>query len=249
MGYSSFLSCDKRRSRQQYVKKDKTRNPKKKQYGKKRKQKYKRVGLCIIFRKTNQMLFLHKRKLLHIAQNKLEIPSGKREKNDMDPRDTMIREAHEELLLNVDNNLIGGSRVKVPLHLKLYWKRILQRKNIVKTYDFTEKETKANDITIGVLFTDEDIPDYNLNAEHKQIFANVSNLFFGGNCIEKRYLPYAQWDNCISQNEKKHHLWKYLEAYDIELINIDDIYVHKNMNFRPFWKHMIPIIQHLQQQI
>tara|TARA_B110000285_G_scaffold108647_1_gene123319 strand:- start:584 stop:1156 length:573 start_codon:yes stop_codon:yes gene_type:complete len=190
------------------------------------------------------MLFLRKRKHLRIASDKLEIPSGKKEVFDREPKDTMIREAREELLINVSKTKLGNARIDIPQELYAFWDTILQKENIVDTVVFTKKETRASDITIGILIVDLETPCAKLQCFHQELFLRISKVFFGGDKIETQYIPSQDWCPSISKDPHRETLWKYLEAFGVEYVNIDIIPTHPNMNFRRFWEKMISTLHY-----
>jgi len=226
--YSSFSTCGKRRNRTRI------------KYS-----EHQRIGLCIYFRKSNKVLFLKKRKLHAISPTKLEIPSGKKESIDRDIKDAMIREAREELLVDIDKIKLGDSYLVVPdIHIfNKYWNNILKKKNISHLKYYTREQTKASEFTIGCIAVDSDIPSEKIRNIHDEIYKTVSTFIFGGDTLLENYLEYKNWNPCIKHRHKHNELWKYLEATRVEYISLDTIPSNKNLNFKTFWKKGIIYLQ------
>lgn len=244
MGYSSFATCDRRRHRQ--VRKQKyalNKRKVKKVASKKKKKKYKRAGLCIVFKQSNSMLFLRKRKRLSISLDKIEIPSGKYEFCDMDLKDTMIREAKEELLVTSSTIKFDDHTFILPDEFVTFWNTILHKDNISHVLHYTKEETHASDISIGIIIVDDYIPSKEFRDMHSCIYQKLSSLFFGGSDVEKKYIPTSDWCLKMKSNPYRNSLWKFLEAYDVEYVDIGDIPNHPEMNFKNFWNRMMPTLR------
>ena len=112
---------------------------------------------------------------------------------------------------------------------------------------YTKAETHASDISIGIIIVDDYIPSKEFRDMHSCIYQKLSSLFFGGSDVEKKYIPICEWCSTMKNNPYRNSLWKFLEAYDVEYVDINKIHSHPEMNFKIFWKRMIPTLLTLME--
>ena len=173
-----------------------------------------------------------------MSKFKLEIPSGKKCPADYDVKDAMIREAKEELLVNIDKILIGGKNIYVPnMHIfNSYWNNILRKNRIQFIKQYTREQTKASNFTIGCIIVNEHIPPPEINKVHGELFSQISHRIFGGDNLKENYIEYRNWPNEIKKYHTRNELWEYLEGVNVQYISLQDIVKHPNINFKTFWK-------------